>query len=53
MAERKPFLLRLPPDLWEEVQRRAGADLRSVNAEIEYLLRLALRKESDKRSPDS
>ena len=39
MAERKAFLLRLDPAVWEELERLAQADLRSVNAEIEYLLR--------------
>lgn len=43
MAERKPFLLRLPPDLMEELNRWARDDLRSVNAQIEYLLREAVR----------
>lgn len=43
MAERKPYLLRLPPELWEEIQRLANADLRSVNSEIEFLLRSAIK----------
>jgi hypothetical protein len=44
MAERKTFLLRLPPELWEELQRLAAEDLRSVNAEIEFLLRESVRR---------
>ena len=40
--ERKPFLLRIPPDLWAELERWAGAELRSVNGQIEYLLRQAV-----------
>ncbi len=44
MAERKSYLLRLPAALWEEVQRSAAADLRSVNAQIELLLRESLRR---------
>ena len=44
MAERKPFLLRIDRTLLEAVQRWADDDLRSVNAQIEYLLREALRK---------
>lgn len=44
MAERKKFLLRLPPELWDEIQRLAAADLRSVNAEMEVLLREAVRR---------
>ena len=44
MAERKPFLLRLPPDLMDELNRWAKHELRSLNAQIEYLLREALRR---------
>jgi hypothetical protein len=44
MAERKPILLRIPPELWEEIQRMANQELRSVNGQIEYLLREALRQ---------
>jgi len=43
MAERKPFLLRLDPATHEALQRWADADLRSLNAQIEFLLRGALR----------
>ena len=42
MAERKPFLLRVDPAVLEALQRWANDDLRSVNAQIEYLLRRAL-----------
>ena len=41
---RKPFLLRLPPDLYEDLERWAADELRSVNAQIEYLLREQVRK---------
>ena len=44
MAQRKSFLLRLPPELMEELNRWAKDDLRSLNAQIEYLLREALRR---------
>jgi hypothetical protein len=44
MAERKPFLLRIDPRLLEAVQRWANDDLRSLNAQIEFLLRRALRE---------
>ena len=44
MAERKAFLLRIDPELWDEVERLAQAELRSVNGQIEYLLREALEK---------
>ena len=39
---KKAFPLRIDPALWEELQRLAARDLRSVNAEIEFLLREAL-----------
>ena len=45
MAEdRKSFLLRLPPDLWKELEKWAADELRSVNAQIEYVLRQAVVK---------
>ncbi|MGE0459932.1 MAG: hypothetical protein AB7Q16_01040 [Vicinamibacterales bacterium] len=44
MAERKSFLLRIDPKLLEAVQRWANDDLRSLNAQIEFLLRRALRE---------
>lgn len=40
--DKKAFLLRIDPQLWAELERLAAADLRSVNAQIEYLLREAL-----------
>lgn len=42
MAERKPFLLRLDPQMLEALQRWAQDDLRSLNGQIEFLLRQAL-----------
>jgi hypothetical protein len=39
---KKAFPLRIDPALWEELQRLAARDLRSVNAEIEFLLRESL-----------
>ncbi len=42
MADRKPFLLRLDPSVYSALQRWASADLRSLNAQIEFLLRRAL-----------
>jgi hypothetical protein len=44
MPERKPFLLRVDPALLEQVQRWANDDLRSLNAQIEFLLRRALQQ---------
>ena len=43
MAQRKPFLLRLDPATHQALERWANADLRSLNAQIEFLLRRALR----------
>jgi hypothetical protein len=42
VADKKAFLLRLDPKVWGELERLAQSELRSVNAEIEYLLRDAL-----------
>ena len=44
MADRKSFLLRIDPELLEKVQRWANDDLRSLNGQIEFLLRRALRE---------
>ena len=44
MSERKPFLLRLDPRLHTALQRWAADDLRSLNAQIEFLLRRALKE---------
>ena len=51
MAERKAYVLRLPPDLWEELQRMAAQELRSVNAQIEYLLREAVARRGRRVAP--
>lgn len=42
MAQRKTFLLRIDPALWTAVERLAQAELRSANAQVEFLLREAL-----------
>jgi hypothetical protein len=44
MAQRKSFLLRLDPVTHEALQHWADADLRSLNAQIEFLLRRALQQ---------
>lgn len=49
MAERKTFLLRLPPELFDELSRWAADDLRSLNAQIEFLLREAVRSRRRKK----
>jgi hypothetical protein len=43
MAERKPFLLRLDPEVLSALQSWAADDLRSINGQVEFLLRRALR----------
>lgn len=50
MAERKKFLLRISPALWDELNRWAGQEFRSVNGQIEYLLQQAVR--ARRGSPD-
>ncbi len=39
---RKAYLLRVPEDLWKEIEKWAADDLRSVNAQVEFLLRQAV-----------
>ncbi len=42
--DRKQFLLRIDPELWKQLERWAADDLRSVNAQVEWLLREAVRR---------
>jgi hypothetical protein len=52
MAERKSFLLRMDPALWADLESWAQAELRSVNGQIEYILRQAVNKRrGEKGSP--
>lgn len=51
MAERKAFLLRIDPELWRELESLAAAELRSVNGQVEYLLRQAVRQHKGGSSP--
>jgi hypothetical protein len=44
MAERKSFLLRIDPGLWVELEAWAQDELRSVNGQIEYILKQAALK---------
>ncbi|MBW8366603.1 MAG: Arc family DNA-binding protein [Arenimonas sp.] len=53
MAEKKAYPLRINADVLEAIQRWADDELRSVNAQIEYVLRDALRKGGRLRAPDS
>ena len=46
--DKKSFLLRIDPQLWAEIERLAAAELRSANAQVEYLLRAALRARTGK-----
>ncbi len=48
--EKKSFLLRIDPGLWAEIERLAAAELRSANAQVEYLLRDALAARSGRSS---
>jgi len=43
MAERKAFLLRISPELWESLEQWAADELRSVNGQIEFVLARAVR----------
>jgi hypothetical protein len=45
MADRKSFLLRIDPEVLEALQRWANDDLRSLNGQIEFVLRKVLREE--------
>jgi len=51
MASRKPFLLRLDAETHEALQAWADSELRSLNGQIEYLLRQALRETGRLPSP--
>lgn len=44
MAERKAFLLRIDPEVWAELEAWAQAELRSVNGQIEFVLREAVQR---------
>jgi hypothetical protein len=52
MAEKKPVLLRIPPDLWDALSRWARDELRSVNGQIEFVLREAVRRRNGMKPPD-
>ena len=52
MAQRKAFLLRLDPATHEALQRWADTDLRSLNAQIEFLLRRALQESGRLKAVD-
>jgi len=50
MERRKSFLLRIDQELWTELERWASAELRSVNGQVEYLLREAVSKRKGKET---
>jgi hypothetical protein len=52
VADRKAFLLRVDPALLESLQRWAADDLRSLNAQIEFVLRRALQQTGRLPPPD-
>ncbi len=49
--ERKSFLLRIDPTLWSELEAWAADELRSVNGQVEYLLRQAVQKRKKPQPP--
>ncbi len=51
--EKKSFLLRIDPRLWSEIERLAAVDLRSVNAQVEFLLREALERRGLRLRPEA
>ena len=53
MPQKKPFLLRLDPTTHEALQRWADADMRSLNAQIEFLLRRTLRESGRLPQPEA
>jgi hypothetical protein len=53
MASRKAYLLRIDPGLWDELESWAQDELRSVNGQIEYLLKQAVSKRKGTRPPAS
>jgi hypothetical protein len=50
--DKKAFLLRIDPALWAEIERLAAQELRSANAQVEYLLRDALTRRG-RKTPDA
>jgi hypothetical protein len=53
MAERKSFLLRIDPALWAELESWAQDELRSINGQIEYILKQAVQKRKGGRAETS
>jgi hypothetical protein len=51
--ERKAFLLRIDPEVWAELEAWAADELRSVNGQVEYLMRQAVQKRKKAAEDDS
>lgn len=49
MAARKQYLLRIDPELWADVEKWAADDLRSANAQVEWILREAVQRRRGRR----
>jgi hypothetical protein len=52
MENRKTFLLRIDPKLWQELESWAQEELRSVNGQIEYLLRVSVAQRKKRIASD-
>jgi hypothetical protein len=50
MDNKKSFLLRIDPELWAELENWAAEELRSINGQVEYLLRQAVLKRKGRLS---
>lgn len=50
LVDKKAFLLRLDPAIWSAIERLAQAELRSINAQIEFMLRGALAAKSKRKT---
>ncbi|MEW6160589.1 MAG: Arc family DNA binding domain-containing protein [Verrucomicrobiota bacterium] len=53
MESRKAFLIRIDPELWKELEKWAQDELRSVNGQIEYLLKQAVQKRKKAEEDDA
>ncbi|MFC1743105.1 Arc family DNA-binding protein [Candidatus Riflebacteria bacterium] len=53
MAKKKSILLRINPDIYEKLEYWAKDEFRSVNGQIEYIIREALRKQGRLKKEDS
>ena len=52
MAVRKQYLLRIDPGVWADVEKWAADDLRSVNAQVEWILREAVGRRRGSQCPE-